>query len=382
MVDGLLGPMPNVTNPQQAATDTLMQMQQQPRMVAPTTMGVTPQRQPQQQQMTPQNLREIYGILAQTGAGDPQSLVNQYVSQARGLQQQNNPTEQFLRMYGNINPFDYDPKSIQRFHEEFVRTGQPRFDLLQERQKLSSVEEKRLFESYDRMRGAASMIGRMGNLAQQFDNLAASGQYKQGLYGSLDAWFTKAVTGGQDELSAVRQEYNAIKNAEVIKNLPPGVASDRDIAIAMEGWPPANANAAYLSAFLRGMQKMQVLVYAEALHENQYISANKSPGMMAADFMAKSDAYALQALQANGLRIDTIGGKPVKDYTAQELQDYADGRMTQMLTGGTYGGATLAPVGAGGGEEPLADTPPTGSTLQEKLEYYRRLREQRERQRQ
>ena len=346
-------------------------------------MMVPTQPQPMQQpgQMTPGNLNEIYGILAQTGAADPQQLVNQYVTQMRGLQQQNNPTEQFLRMYGNVNPFDYDPQSIQRFHEEFVRTGQPRFDLLEERKKLSSVEEKRLFKSYDKMLESGNMIGRLGNLATQLDQQVASGEYKQGLYGTLDAWFKNAVTGGQDELSAIRTEYFALRNKDAIQNLPPGVASDRDIALALEGWPPATANPAYLAAFLRGVQKMQVLVYSQAMHENTYLSLNKSPGLMAQDYRAKADRYALDAMQANGLQIDR-GGKT--EYSREELEAYADGRMRDILTGGTYGGGQVVPTDQPGGDVNLPGVgpkPPAGD-YKALIEYYRKVREAKERQQQ
>jgi len=48
-----------------------------------------------------------------------------------------------------------------------------------------------------------------------------------------------------------------VRNSQVVKNLPPGVASDRDIQIAMEGYPTDTTNPETMAAFLRGMAKLE-----------------------------------------------------------------------------------------------------------------------------
>jgi len=67
------------------------------------------------------------------------------------------------------------------------------------------------------------------------------------------------LTGTQDEWTKTRNEYVRLKNNYVLKNLPQGPASDKDIRFAMEGLPPENANAEYIAQFLRGMAKMSVI---------------------------------------------------------------------------------------------------------------------------
>lgn len=90
------------------------------------------------------------------------------------------------------------------------------------------------------------------SLATRLD--AAGGGY--GAFGSANEWIKKA-TGSQDGMTALRQEYTRIRSQGVMKALPPGPATDRDVALAMEGFPPPNADAKQLASFLRGMAKLQ-----------------------------------------------------------------------------------------------------------------------------
>ncbi len=45
----------------------------------------------------------------------------------------------------------------------------------------------------------------------------------------------------------------------VMESLPPGVASDKDIAIAMSGFPSATANPEYVAQYMRGMAKLAAI---------------------------------------------------------------------------------------------------------------------------
>ena len=69
--------------------------------------------------------------------------------------------------------------------------------------------------------------------------------------------YLKSVTGNQDAVTALRQEYTRLRSGMVSKLLPPGPASDKDIQIAMAGFPADTANASQLSQFMRGMAKLQ-----------------------------------------------------------------------------------------------------------------------------
>lgn len=70
------------------------------------------------------------------------------------------------------------------------------------------------------------------------------------------AEFLKERLGTQDDVTELRRRYNAIRSSEAVQNLPPGVASDKDIELALKGFPKDNAPASQLISFLRGAEKL------------------------------------------------------------------------------------------------------------------------------
>ncbi len=118
---------------------------------------------------------------------------------------------------------------------------------------------------------AQALAGRMDALAAQMQASGASSGWKARL-----AEAGKGVFGGQDAVSGLRAEYNQLVNAQAVKNLPPGPASDKDIQLAKQGFPPDSANTDYLASFLRGMAKMQQAVGASADRKANWIASNGS----------------------------------------------------------------------------------------------------------
>jgi len=76
-----------------------------------------------------------------------------------------------------------------------------------------------------------------------------------GAFGTASEWLKKA-TGNQDSMTQMRNEYTRIRNSQAMKMLPPGSASDKDMAMAMGGFPPETADAKTMASFLRGMAKL------------------------------------------------------------------------------------------------------------------------------
>ena len=77
----------------------------------------------------------------------------------------------------------------------------------------------------------------------------------EGIFGTVSE-FTKNVFGWQGGTSEWKKRYQDFRNSSVIANLPPGVASDRDIAIAREGFPDQNWDKEQLKSWMRGYQKL------------------------------------------------------------------------------------------------------------------------------
>lgn len=94
--------------------------------------------------------------------------------------------------------------------------------------------------------------GQMLDLANRLEQSgAASGATAKGyeLY--------KSLTGNQDAITALRQEYVRLRSGQVSKMLPPGPASDKDIEIAMSGFPSDTTDPNTMAKFVRGMAKLQ-----------------------------------------------------------------------------------------------------------------------------
>jgi hypothetical protein len=118
------------------------------------------------------------------------------------------------------------------------------------------------------MNSRASAVN-MLSIAKQYELT----QPKPGFFGdAASAW--RGFLGTQGGEDAVRQEYVKLRNEATISGLPPGAASDKDIEIAMRGWPPENAKADYLAQFMRGQAKLAALSAAMNSSKSTYISAN------------------------------------------------------------------------------------------------------------
>jgi len=91
--------------------------------------------------------------------------------------------------------------------------------------------------------GSEQSAGRMLDLASRLEQ--QGGGY--GAFSGVNSWLRNA-TGNQDAWTQTRQEYVRLRNTQAIKSLPPGPATDKDIMLAMKGFPPENADAATIAS--------------------------------------------------------------------------------------------------------------------------------------
>lgn len=111
---------------------------------------------------------------------------------------------------------------------------------------------------------AGQMLDLAGRLEKQ------GGGY--GAFSTAGEWMKK-MTGNQNAITEMRQEYTRLRNNQAIKMLPPGPATDKDIAMAMQGFPPDTADAATMSSFLRGMAKMQQYTAVVENAKSEWVNA-------------------------------------------------------------------------------------------------------------
>ncbi len=123
-----------------------------------------------------------------------------------------------------------------------------------------------------------ALADRASNLAAKFKATPMSGGW---MASARTAW--KGAWGSQDEVSGLRQSFEALVNSQAVKNLPPGPASDKDIQLAKQGFPPPNASKDYIVSFLNGMAKMQTLAAQADDRRANWVAANKSLAPARAD---------------------------------------------------------------------------------------------------
>jgi hypothetical protein len=123
----------------------------------------------------------------------------------------------------------------------------------------------------------SSMASR--SLASQYESLANNISVE--LASGVRARGEEAVRrffGAEGQVTRLRQEYLRLRNSQVIQNLPPGVASDRDIQVALEAFPPETADPDLLVRFLRGTAKLQRYDSALASAKAEWTAQNGSLG--------------------------------------------------------------------------------------------------------
>ena len=97
-----------------------------------------------------------------------------------------------------------------------------------------------------------------------------------GLRATISEGF-KEIIGGRDLLSTLRTQATQVINTEVVNNLPPGVASDRDIAIFSKGFPnPDTATFQELQEYLEASKRINQSLADYGQFKNQYIDKNMS----------------------------------------------------------------------------------------------------------
>jgi len=157
---------------------------------------------------------------------------------------------------------------------------------------------------------AAVAAGTNKQAAIQFNDLANRIQTSGGSYGAVGTLdeFLKKAGGFQDGTTGLRQEYTRLINQAAIKSLPPGPATDKDIQMALSGFPPANADPMFVSQFLRGMAKLQDIDAAVNKSKTDWLAQNN--GVLG---RAKNTFIAGDYSASPGVTFDELSGRIAED---------------------------------------------------------------------
>jgi hypothetical protein len=145
---------------------------------------------------------------------------------------------------------------------------------------MSAHGERTLTDAQDAAYSAFSSSDSLVNLA---DSYAANKEdLGGGLLGSANEAF-KEFVGSEDKVTQMKKNYARVRNSQVIKSLPQGPATDKDIEIFSQGFPGENADPEYIESFLRGMAKAEYINGRFNEFKAGYISENNNTsGMMKA----------------------------------------------------------------------------------------------------
>ena len=257
-----------------------------------------------------QDMRELYGLMAQYG-DNPAQAGNQYanaVQQQQALdmrQQQMDRQEKQGGLLGTIPMSMYTPESVSNYWRTRESGGlmSDAISQLQFNDGITSTEEKNMFGVAKDADTAAMSARNMRRLAGQFANAAPM---LEGFAGTVSEGF-KRVFGMEDidDVTALRTQYQQLRNSEIINNLPPGVASDRDMMVLERGWPDSVADADYMAQFLTTMGKMATIKAAQEDFKLRYMEYNNGSIAGYRDAWRQAEeAEITRALQMNGYPID------------------------------------------------------------------------------
>jgi len=112
--------------------------------------------------------------------------------------------------------------------------------------------------------------------ADQFNDLAKRIEGLGG-YGKLATLgeFAKSTIGAEGYETSLRQEYTRLRNQAAIKSLPPGPATDKDIEMALRGFPKDTSDSKSIAQFLKGMAKLQEIESAVSNSKTDWLAQNR-----------------------------------------------------------------------------------------------------------
>ena len=100
------------------------------------------------------------------------------------------------------------------------------------------------------------------------------------------------------------------------------MASDKDIELVKDGWPPPTADAAYMASFLRGMAKLRAIDAAYNQHAAAYLGTNRTQTGQMEDWMTRRDVLVGQAFERAGGVWNPMNPQTGAPMTAQEAAAY------------------------------------------------------------
>ena len=237
------------------------------------------QEQNQQQAAVNQNIKIQDATLAGQAADDSFRAAQQLETSAQNLRNSNLQTLQEERMAKQVandaieasNKAAANEETARKNKEDAVLRGR-QLDiadkqLAQAANELTATSQKAILTASEAGRLADGTARGFINLAKDYENSPPT----SGFFGSTEKSFRDFMgTQGGEELLSTR--YNNLMTTGALANLPPGAASDADVALALSGWPSSYTNGDTLAQFMRGQAKLSAYAAAAEQARADYIA--------------------------------------------------------------------------------------------------------------
>ncbi|EMC6511042.1 phage DNA ejection protein [Salmonella enterica subsp. enterica serovar Schwarzengrund] len=161
----------------------------------------------------------------------------------------------------------------QEFGFKMQQAQEKAQQLISEAPKLSVNMEKVIETAVNNATASSNSANSMSALAQQF----RAEKPTTGLFGNAQNMFAK-LTGSDTTLRDLRIRQNALVNSQVLKFLPPGSATDKDVEIVRQGAPTDMDNPETVARWLDAMANLERRNAQFNEFKAEWISANGNPG--------------------------------------------------------------------------------------------------------
>ncbi|HFP4022455.1 TPA: phage DNA ejection protein [Escherichia coli] len=161
----------------------------------------------------------------------------------------------------------------QEFGFKMQQAQEKAQQLISEAPKLSVNMEKGIETAVNNATASSNSANSMSALAQQF----RAEKPTTGLFGNAQNMFAK-LTGSDTTLRDLRIRQNALVNSQVLKFLPPGPATDKDVEIVRLGAPTDMDNPETVARWLDAMANLERRNAQFNEFKAEWMSANGNPG--------------------------------------------------------------------------------------------------------
>ncbi|EMX5570533.1 phage DNA ejection protein [Escherichia coli] len=161
----------------------------------------------------------------------------------------------------------------QEFGFKMQQAQEKAQQLISEAPKLSVNMEKGIETAVNNATASSNSANSMSALAQQF----RAEKPTTGLFGNAQNMFAK-LTGSDTTLRDLRIRQNALVNSQVLKFLPPGPATDKDVEIVRQGAPTDMDNPETVARWLDAMANLERRNAQFNEFKAEWMSANGHPG--------------------------------------------------------------------------------------------------------